>query len=764
MKGKKGVTIALNMVGVAILTMAVVLVVGAIFYDHAPAIADSTIGPLKHIIGIGNPEILDLRIEQSSQNSRGFNIHYEIGNLDSLKEAKIVKVYKKYENSDPIIIINSDWDIDVDTLKDRDGLGSITDRPEAGYNEYEIILIGDEKISKSELVKVYDENYLEMHNTTLGRCPHTMLETVIQLGGGGGSTTDGKMWKPLAIRGVIHYDNKQCDVIECKKNGLTVKHPNYRVGNNDDWPLYCFVATKAYLKLVSEEFGRGPGVSGGCGDFAGDTQNTESSAYLRSEGCSDNQINELSKRMVTVHFIAAACEIIALRNPSYLDEIRDEGLNINDIHLSDDDLQIAKESAIGMTMACTRGHEEVYRHYSTWGDEGYINIPGTLSHFTNEGFIQIGHLTEHEESINETFLEDIRPVFVTYLVGEYTTQNENMQNEKRFGAVWKIIGHEKVNRIEVDHCWSKYAIDKDFLTDENDNLIESVSERDIECQTYAESQVEEGFNAKRFENPKPGMYIATFRIETNEGEVITRTAKGGIYNQDYLEEYNGVVTYKDKLKKEEDERDLITVCVENPKAGSYDYNENDKCGDGKGERNLAECNKECNVIQKKLDAFRIEDAPGDPNNRPPDTEEYKIHNNTFSQWKNEKERDGQSTECIFKHHQTDRTGADRHYYLLDRCSPEEVNELYDLLLRKAVSEIGYCDDIGTTYIEHIRVYPHCNKSFYDGDDNPYKDCVKEMEKLFGIKKDELKEVCNAKEKLRDNLVDDLEWRDLLDTY
>ena len=79
MKGKKGVTIALNMVGVAILTMAVVLVVGAIFYDHAPAIAGSTIGPLKHLIGIGDPEILDLRIEQSSQNSRGFNIHYEIG-------------------------------------------------------------------------------------------------------------------------------------------------------------------------------------------------------------------------------------------------------------------------------------------------------------------------------------------------------------------------------------------------------------------------------------------------------------------------------------------------------------------------------------------------------------------------------------------------------------------------------------------------------------------------------------------------------------
>ena len=85
------------MVGVAILTMAVVLVVGAIFYDHAPAIADSTIGPLKHIIGIGNPEILDLRIEQEppNSNSEEFNISYEIGNLDSLKEAKNCKVVQK---------------------------------------------------------------------------------------------------------------------------------------------------------------------------------------------------------------------------------------------------------------------------------------------------------------------------------------------------------------------------------------------------------------------------------------------------------------------------------------------------------------------------------------------------------------------------------------------------------------------------------------------------------------------------------------------
>ena len=182
MKGKKGVTIALNTVGVAILTMAVVLVVGTIFYDHAPAIADSTIGPLKHLIGIGDPEILDLRVEQDPQNSKDFTIHYEIGNLDSLKEAKIVKIYKKYENSDPII--NSDWDgdIDVDALKDDDGVGLITDRLEAGYNEYEIILIGDEEISKSELVKVYDENYLEMHNTALKRCQHTRLETLISLG------------------------------------------------------------------------------------------------------------------------------------------------------------------------------------------------------------------------------------------------------------------------------------------------------------------------------------------------------------------------------------------------------------------------------------------------------------------------------------------------------------------------------------------------------------------------------------------------------
>ena len=64
-------------------------------------------------------------------------------------------------------------------------------------------------------------------------------------------------------------------MIECKKNGLTVKHPNYGGGNNDDWPFYCAVATKDYLKLVSEEFERSPGGSGGCGDFVGDTQNTE---------------------------------------------------------------------------------------------------------------------------------------------------------------------------------------------------------------------------------------------------------------------------------------------------------------------------------------------------------------------------------------------------------------------------------------------------------------------------------------------------------
>ena len=742
MKGKKGVTIALNMVGVAILTMAVVLVVGAIFYDHAPAIAGSIIGPLKHLIGIGDPEILDFRVEQEppNSNSEEFNISYEIGNLDSLKEAKIVKWYRKYEGDPPKIFELRD--LDLNDLKDDYGVGSIKDILEAGYNEYEIILIGDEDISKSELVKVYDENYLEMHNETLQGCPHVVKP---EWGYNVGGVPD----LEIGIKGVVHYDNKECNVIECKRNGLTVKNPRWY----GTWPSVCFKAAKDYLNLTSIEFIENRGGSEDCGGFA---EYEDINVSIKSGGCDDSQINELSKMMVTVHFIAAACEIIAVEaGPGEVNEI-----DISDIPpLTHEEFQIAKESAINMTKSCTREYAGNYMRYRPPQNIA-IKIPGAESHFRNAGFIPVGDLTGHEESIKEIFSENIRPGFVEYLVGEY-----NIQNEKRFGMVWKIIGYKNVNRIEVDHCWSKYAIDKDFLTDENDNFIESVSERDIECQTYANSQVEGGRNAKRFENPKPGMYIATFRIETNKGEVITKTAKGGIYNQDYLEEYNGVFTYKDKLKKEEDERDLITVCVENPKAGSYDDNENDKCGDGKGKRNLAECNEECNVIQKKLDAFRIEDAPGDPNNRPPNTEEYNIHNDIFIQWKNGKEGDGQSTECIFKHHQTDRTVAvDRHYYLLDRCSPEEVNELYDLLLRKAVSEIGSCDDIGTTYIEHIRVYPHCNKPFYDGDDNPYKDCVQGMENRFGIKKGELKEVCNAKEKLRDNLVDDLKWKDLLDSY
>lgn len=739
MKGKKGVTIALNTVGVAILTMAVVLVVGAIFYDHAPAIADSTIGPLKHLIGIGDPEILDLRVEQDPQSSKDFKIHYEIGNLDSLKEAKIVKIYKKYENSNPSRNGGNGWDIDLDTLKDAYGVGLITDSLEAGYNEYEIILTGDEEISKSELVKVYDENYLEMHNTSLEKCQHTRLQA------GGPAllrtevTGDG-MWKPLGIRGIIHYDNKQCDVIECKKNGLTVKHPNYLDDNNYDWPFYCFAATKDYLKLVSKELVEIHGGSEDCGGFG---EEDYVKAYIKYSGCNDNQINELSKRMVTVHFIAAACEIIALREPGYLEEIRDEGINIRDIHLSYEEFQKAKESAIGMTMACTRRHEETYNGYYDWQGRYNIGIPGTLSHFTNEGFIQIGELTEHEESINKIFSEDIRPGFVEYLVGEYPT----IQNEKRFGAVWKIIGHEKVNWIEVDHCWSKYAIDEDFM--------DQVQVGDREC--YQSShQARESRSAERFENPEPGMYIATFKMETNEGEVITRTAKGGIYNDNYIENYRGVYTYYNKENR--DNKKVITVCVENPEAGDDD--ENDQCHDGPGKRNLAECDEKCGVNQKKLDAFRIENAPGDKNDRPPDTKEFRLHNDTFKQWKDAKERNGQSTGCIFKHHQEELTragpfgAADNHYYLLAGCSPEEVNELYDLLLSKAVSEIVSCRNIGTIL--------DCHNSFYK-DENTLGSCIDEMKNRFEIKKDELVEVCNAKIMLKGNL-ETLKWKDLRDTY
>ena len=632
-------------------------------------------------------------------------------------------MYKKYENSDPII--NSDWeDIDVDTLKDHDGLGSITDRPEAGYNEYEIILIGDEKISKSELVKVYDENYLEMHNTSLVRCQHTMLETVIQLGGDGESTTDGKMWKPLAIRGVIHYDNQQCDVIECKKNGLTVKHPNYRGGNNYDWPFYCSVATKDYLKLVSEEFGRGPGDSGGCGDFVGDTQDTESNAYLRSEGCTDNQINELSKRMVTVHFIAAACEIIALRDLDYLEEIRDEGININDIHLmmTHADFQKAKESAIGMTMACTRRHEETYINFN--GGEGDINIPGTLSHFTNEGFIQIGDLTEHEESIRQEL-----PRLLSPGVGGVVIRSA----DGKPAVEYYLINKEKIEEVEVTYCRKQHA--RDIYVMRGGNLVKEETyscadaiqtSRDIE---YAYATFEkEGFNG-------PGMYRAIVKIRDTVGWHEFE-GEGGVYNKEYLETYGGNVGYHRKNDGSFEEIGEVSVRI---------WNETGK--------KWVECGSDCNIRQKKVEAFRAT-APEEEGSLLSNDD---IRVRVYDEWKEKNEGSG----CHIEWNRIDKSWQDDdHYFTLADCSDREVSELYKSLLSTAYEEAilaptdgrvgdGNCKELKET--EGHEDYPDCHQDRFN--------CNTELYSLFKIPSDKINHVCEAKTKLKEKL-DKIGWGEI----
>ena len=421
-------------------------------------------------------------------------------------------------------------------------------------------------------------------------------------------------------------------------------------------------------------------------------------------------------------FIAAACEIIALSEVELELERELKEININDIRLFGE-FQKAKESAVGMTMACTRRHEETYKEYlPSWGKVGTINIPGTPSHFTNAGFIQIGDLTEHEESIRPELSRLLSPG-----VGGVVIRPA----DGKPAVEYYLINKEKIEEVEITYCRKQHARDihvmreGKIVKEETYSCADAVPvSRDIEY-AYVTFK-KEGFNG-------PGMYKAIVKIRDAAGwhEV---EGEGGVYNKEYLETYGGNVGYRRKNDGSFEEIGEVSVRI---------WNETGK--------KWVECGSDCNIRQKKVEAFRAT-APEEEGSLLSNDD---IRVRVYNEWKEKNEGSG----CHIEWNRIDKSWQDDdHYFTLANCRDREVSELYKSLLSTAYEEAILAPTDGRTgegnckeLKEDHEDYPDCHQDRFN--------CNTELYSLFKIPSDKINQVCDAKKELKEKL-DEIGWGEI----
>ena len=742
MGGKKGVALSLSTLGVAFLTIAVVTVIVMIFNANAGDLAEGPLEELLKLIPIGEPRILSFKVEQVYQNSDEFKMSFELaGNLRGLDEVVVEKKHRKYHSGSYDTISPSTPrgppPIDLDGLKDNDWK---YEQPaggyevvEPGYTVYTLIVTNDggKEDDDSVEIRAYDENYLEMHDSEAGFCSPAEIVTL------------------LRPQKYVRYDNKQCNVIECKRNDLILEDNWATFVSNEGLPpipqhyygsYACSDAAMEIIEKVADEFRYGgPRINANnCGAYSftqsvpGDTGIVTRKVRLLTDGCSNAQIDELSKRMVRVNLMRDVCEVSLTKSPSsgfpVITSEEDYGL------LSYDEFTSAVESAVGKTQACV--HE--YTH--TFTDQ-YVTtsayIKGAKKYFDGSGggFIQIGEeFGERERAVREELSRVLPPN-----IGDLKVESVN----GKLAVTFYYINSDKIQSGSIRVCRSLHAIDPEFVTTPQGlNVIGTGTD----CTTHTFSPGQNVGKANIELNSftyEPGLYDVSITIKPENPlhPEITRRAKGGIYNSEYLEKYGGVQAYTNKEDKSGD-YGWITVCVEDPKKeGILD---NDECDNGKGDRNLAECNEDCDVIGKKLNVLKTNAPSNKQDWWPPDKEEngHLVRRLLLEKWN----QDHENSECRFEWFKDDRgpsptnpLGRDKHYYILKNCKPEEVDELYNLLLNKAYDGLYDCTDVRNSIAQpHLTIRSD--------------ECEKGLRDIKKISTDDIKKVNEAKIKLRNKLI------------
>ena len=739
MEGKKGVTLSLNTLGIAFLTIAVVTVIAMIFNQNAGGLAEGPFKELIKLLPVGEPKIVGFRVEQIYQNSDEFSVSFELaGNLRGLDKVEVLKKYSYYGDIYETPLDGMGGKVGgrnlLGPLKDMEWKFEIPDQNIGsqkvlpGYTKYSVIVKtkGGDEFSDSVLIKAYDENYLERHDRSVEFCD---------------SQTDAL----LRADKTFTYDNKKCDVIECKKNELSSEN------NLDGGKTYYEISTigpcseAADMAIRAVAAGKSPSQ---CGGYLNDKNEDQynpgmgklgfefRTVRLNSNGCSNEQVDELSKKMVWVNFVRTLCEISSLEQTTdwMRDQVRDNGLDWDYSFLSYADYTKAVDSAVGKTNSCVYPYRyDILDNRPGGASRG---VDGAKYYFDNAGFIEIDDgLEVRKKAVRDELSSLIRPG-----VGEVNIKfNGNINENENFGATFFPIGSKNVNKMSIKYCWSKYAIDDEFTEDPGKEC-----EEDTVGNPTEDIVLHHNF-LRGFTEIKPGMYTATVTVDGK-----TSSDKGGIFSDEYLETYKGVNAYYDKQDKTEDNKRLLTVCVERPDVTSG----SDQCEGGEGDvgpRHLAECGDACDVIGKKAEAFRT------PNQNTDDVK-TSIPYNYYWEWKGEDQNT--ESDCTLLSVNPGTWFADDYYRLNgSSCTPQEIYELYEGLFRERyLFMIEDLMDQGEIKREDYEEWKadalagkvdfHCNDIF-----NKY-DPSKDYRDDLGIDDGD---VCETKDKLRKKLRDGLGW-------
>ena len=728
--GKKGVTLSLNTLGIAFLTIAVVVVVVAIFNSNAFELAEELLAEVAKLVPIGKPKILAFNVHQSAPDSREFTVSYEIGgNLKDFKELFVRKSHKKYYDDDyPNQRVKMSRSIvqEASILNDAHGRKEIRDpNVRAGYTLYELILetnSGGEVYDVKE-IKTYDENYLELYNQ---EAPFWCQPEVHLCRSGRAE----------------FYDNQRCNVIECKKKQIKITLPQGGQCNPYE-ELDCLNAANRYIEKVSEDFtGSANPDPNECGGY--DDYTASLITEINVEACNnDQQIDELSKMMVRVNMIRDVCEISEKKvdDDDWKEKIvgeQDYGL------LSYAEFNEAVDSAVNKTNSCVQSYKYVNKApdheqasaYEGPNTIGNAEIKGAQSYFDGNGFYKMEELTKREEEVRDELFSMLPPNIGNFEIAKDRTTEEIF-------AQYFYINRDNIDKVTISYCRASHAMDHEFITNDDGRVI--VGARRY-CSGESDEPVRYGNEFVRAENEElnnairtePGMYEITIKVEPKDASrhnVITKVVKGGVYNEEYIEKYSAINSY---TKKDRTKWDYTTVCVEDPKKKGKNGNE---C-DGKNDvHSFVECDKECDVIGKKREVFKTPDQNTDGI-------KTSIRIDTYEAWKYRNPESGCTLIEI-----TD------HYRLSDStCTPEEVYELYEELFKAAYTYMQ--NELEEREADDIDL--HCSTIFdkkLKGAGGGHGSQYNNYDKFFGIK-DGIHggAVCVAKDNLKKKL-DALGWVD-----
>ncbi len=639
---------ALGAIGQAtknIITVVIVVMIASfLLRDSSTALAST----LKSMVGFGDPQVTSFTVNIETDES--FKVAYKVSeDFDKIRSIVVKRYYRKLPTEklgEPLEVSRLSLTSNVQgTLKEKNTNGLIEKSipivdegkkipRKSGVHTFTLEMVGlDGELlddARTEIM-IYDESFLETFDTRLETCK---IDKVSYTG---------------------DLQMKYCNVVACKNADFQYI--------SKDTTGSCFAPMVETLKQLET-------VRTGCAKVKETPASGRVGAYASVDlsNCKDN-LADFNRESVKVWMMYFAC----VNSPSDSKVLSPDDLP----KLDAAKLNEIKTQAITRATACVDGLD-----YTTGGRyPTKEHVDGLRANLDKFGFLPVGKFERRalvETELN-TMFDDIKPGI--------TSLGVDFSSDKKATVKWEVVGKKKITVFTMMHCWTKYARDKQYVTDATGTRNGGELE---ECEQIP---VSKDSNDVVIDGSKIKYGMHTFTLVTNG---VSKTIKEVFYDKNYLETYSGTYGFPEKNNKKK--QSVITICVEKPSATKDDHCDNDA---NPSNGNIAECNNDCNIMEKKRLIF----APRYGNFGSFSLQ--KVYDNIYTPWKKSK-----STSCQYL----------KDKWTLDGCSAEEVDELYKLLLDYVFGSNG-------------QAYYDCSKKVTENDDYAGR----------------LKDVCAAKEKLEQNL-------------